>query len=409
MKKANYSTLSFLFVIILVSMANFPLLGQTNDKLVAHYSFNDSTANDVSGNGKHGILEGNPTFGCGVNGSALWLDGIDDYVLLLGMDNFFITTDFTISFYFKSTSSFGTQSIISKREECDANHALAIRYTPVSNSITTEVSESTSKRAVITEQLDFNSCWQHIVLIRNSFRTQLYLNGEIIGNDNTNSRVDLTSSGVLSIAQSPCLSTTDNPFAGLIDEVRIYNRALSKEEVRGLYLAPDKIGNLDTLIFLGNSFQAFIPNTCADAFTWTPTESVSDPNISNPVLSPTETTTYDLQISDVICIGADTLRVTVVDPSDLDCKKTFLPNAFTPNGDGRNEIFRISNPYAIDLITFEIFDRWGSRVFFTDSPFEGWDGSFKGQDMNPGVLLYRVRFRCEGIEEVAFGSFSLIR
>lgn len=89
--------------------------------------------------------------------------------------------------------------------------------------------------------------------------------------------------------------------------------------------------------------------------------------------------------------------------------QVFVPNAFTPNGDGRNEIYRISNPFAIDLISFEIYDRWGSRVFATENALDGWDGNFKGQQMNPGVLLYRIRFRCDGQEEIAFGSFTLIR
>ncbi|HHH50295.1 MAG TPA: T9SS type B sorting domain-containing protein [Saprospiraceae bacterium] len=385
------------------------LSAQTTDKLVAYYSFDNDDINDDSGNANHGIAQGNPTFTCGVSGRAIWLDGIDDYVLLLGLDNFFMTTDLTISLYFKSTNSLGTQTIISKREACDDNHAFGINYTPSSFFLNTLASENSSKKAVISEQLDFNSCWQHIVFVRNSFRTKLYLNGKKIGESNTSSRIDLTSGGTLTLGLSPCSSTTENPFAGLIDEVRIYNRALSKEEIRDLYLAPDRIGNRDTLIFLGNSFQAYVPNTCTNSFSWTPFESVSDPNISNPILSPTETTTYTLQMSDPQCLASDTLRVTVIDPADLDCKKVFLPNAFTPNGDGRNEIFRINNPFAIDLISFEIFDRWGSRVFLTNVATEGWDGSFKGQPMNPGVLLYRVRFKCRGVEDVAFGSFSLIR
>lgn len=398
-------------IVVVLHFALFPAsaTAQTTDKLIAYYSFDDCTANDSSGNGRNGIVEGNPGCDCGVQGDALMLDGTDDYVLLLGFDNFFITTDFTISFYMKATSPLGTQDLISKREACDENHAFSIRYTPSSNIVTTNISETATKKAAISEPASFQDCWHHVTYVRSSFRTKLYLNGELAGESNTDSRVDLANNAVLQIANSPCLTTTDNRFAGLIDELRIYNRALRPDEIRGLYLIPDRIGNRDTLIFLGNTVQAFVPNSCADTYNWSPVSTVSDPFIANPVLSPTQSTTYTLQLSDEFCVAEDSLKVTVIDPADLDCNETFLPNAFTPNGDGRNETFRISNPFAIDLITFEIFDRWGSRVFMTDTPLEGWDGSFKGQELNPGVLLYRVRFRCNGEERVSVGNFSLIR
>ena len=88
----------------------------------------------------------------------------------------------------------------------------------------------------------------------------------------------------------------------------------------------------------------------------------------------------------------------------------YLPKAFTPNGDGINDSYGISNPFAVrELISFEIYDRWGGRVFSTDNPFETWDGTSKGQYLNPGVLLYRVRFRCDDEEIIDVGSLSIIR
>ncbi|MEL6923449.1 MAG: LamG-like jellyroll fold domain-containing protein, partial [Bacteroidota bacterium] len=309
----------------------------------------------------------------------------------------------------KSTSSFGTQSLLSKRADCGEDNALAISYTPSSNFLNVLVSEDSGKKVGINEQLSFDDCWHHVVLVRDGGRVTLYVNGTEMGDGSTNSRIDLTSSGTLTFGNGPCTNTTENPFSGLIDELRIYSRPLTRTEIEDLYLLPDRIGNRDTLIFLGGEVPAFVPNTCADNFMWSPAATASDPDSRNPILTPTETTTYTLQASDAICNAIDTLRVTVVDPSELDCNQTFVPNAFTPNGDGRNEIFKISNPFAIDLISFEIYDRQGGRVFATESAFEGWNGVFKGQDMNPGVLLYRIRFRCNGEEEVSFGSFTLIR
>ncbi|NJO86590.1 MAG: hypothetical protein HC821_00410 [Lewinella sp.] len=75
-----------------------------------------------------------------------------------------------------------------------------------------------------------------------------------------------------------------------------------------------------------------------------------------------------------------------------------------------NESFGISNPFAIpELVTFEIFNRWGGRVFVTTDVFGKWDGSFDGQDVNPGVHLWRVVYRCQGQDVVKTGSVTVLR
>ena len=109
-------------------------------------------------------------------------------------------------------------------------------------------------------------------------------------------------------------------------------------------------------------------------------------------------------------LSTDSIRVAVVDPDQLDCRNIFVANAFTPNDDGNNDRFSVSNPFAVtDFISFEVFDRWGSQMFFSTDIFESWDGTFQGSEVNPGVFLYRVRFRCDGVEETKTGSVTLIR
>ncbi|MEO0338295.1 MAG: gliding motility-associated C-terminal domain-containing protein, partial [Bacteroidota bacterium] len=104
------------------------------------------------------------------------------------------------------------------------------------------------------------------------------------------------------------------------------------------------------------------------------------------------------------------IRITVVDPNTLDCSQAYLPTAFTPNDDGLNDTYGLSNPFAIqNLLSFEIFDRWGSRVFASVDPFQRWDGSFKNQELNPGVFRYKVRFVCNGEELENFGTLMLMR
>ena len=194
--------------------------------------------------------------------------------------------------------------------------------------------------------------------------------------------------------------------------MRVYNRALRVEEIQALYLAPDQIETDDVLLFLGNSVDITLNETCADAFAWSPTEGVEDPSEGETRITPTASGVfrYELDFADEFCVATDTIQITVIDPEELPCAAQ-LPRAFTPNGDGRNDTYGISNSVVLEgrLIEFEIFDRWGGRIFSTTDPFAKWDGTFNGKELNPGVLLYRVRFMCGDEELTDMGSFTLLR
>src|SRR5690625_6341759 len=83
-----------------------------------------------------------------------------------------------------------------------------------------------------------------------------------------------------------------------------------------------------------------------------------------------------------------------------------MARAFTPNDDGLNDTYGITIPGAFDrLISFEIFNQWGERIFQTDQVDDPWDGTFKGQKMNPGGFLYKIRYECRNQEFVKTGEF----
>jgi gliding motility-associated-like protein len=68
-----------------------------------------------------------------------------------------------------------------------------------------------------------------------------------------------------------------------------------------------------------------------------------------------------------------------------------LPSAFSPNGDGKNDILRILRPNDLSkLREFRIYDRWGNQVFYTQDPSEGWDGKYKGEPVDMGVYYYSL-------------------
>ena len=341
------------------------------------------------------------------------MDGFNDYLLFLGtISNAFNTIDFSLSLYIKPTNPLGNQDIISKRESCGPDRTFAISYTSGSNFINAELSQDADRTTTLRSQLPFDPCWYHLVFVRRGNRSQLFIDGELVQETAAESRVNIDNNAELNIANGECVGITDNRFAGLIDELRVYDRALLVEEIRALNLMPDRIENEDAIIFLGSSVDISIGQSCATDFAWSPIAGISDPNIAEPSISPERAGvfSYQLSLSDEFCIATDTIQVTVIDPEALPCVAQ-LPKAFTPNGDGRNDTYGISNSIVLEdkLVEFEIFDRWGGRIFATNNPFDKWDGTFNGKDLNPGVLLYRVRYRCGEEEKTEMGSLTLLR
>ena len=388
-----------------------------NEGLAALFSFDSYPMTDKSGNGNRAILGGDSTLSCGVEGNALKLDGITSEVIFIGpavFDNF-KTADFSISFYFRPSVQGGavaTYDILAKRKKCSSDSTFAIRYTPAANQISVELNENVRTRNVIVQRLDFGRCWQHIVITRAFNKLSLYVNGRLVQTNLSTKRVAINNDAALTLSKSPCIGTTDRKYAGSIDELRIYDRAINEFEVSALNSSPDRIANRDTIVFLGSTIKLGITNTCATDFTWSPKEGVVDDKVANTSIIPVRggDFTYVLAMKDLQCTAVDTFKVKVIDPVNLECTKLFLPKAFTPNADGLNDEFFISNPYAIDNIsTFEILDGWGGRVFYTTDKFERWNGTFNGQKVNPGVYLWKAKYTCKGEQIADFGSVTLLK
>lgn len=411
----KHTLMTWSAAVALVWGFSFTTSAQIDLGLVAHYSFDDCTARDVSPDriGGNGNVSGNPACSCGVEGDAMEFDGIDDYVTFSGnVNSVFERNDFTISFYFKAFDAIASQNILSKRVDCSGNGSFFnVNYLLSLNFINTEINESPTRKIAISSDLD-QTCWHHYAIVRAGQRVRLYLNGQLVDEKISSARLDLENPALFSIANSPCIGANTQRFSGKIDELRVYNRALSQSDINELYVGPDRIENRNPIIYLGQSVQADIPVTCANNFSWTPTGSIDDPEIPNPLLSPDTTTTYAVSIlDDYGCTAIDSMTVTVIDPDQLDCGGIYLPGAFTPNGDGRNDTYGISNPLALgdDMISFEVFDRWGSRVFYATDPASQWDGTFQGRLLNGGSFVYRLTYLCDGEEQQLTDSFVLLR
>jgi gliding motility-associated-like protein len=169
-------------------------------------------------------------------------------------------------------------------------------------------------------------------------------------------------------------------------------------------LPPVHSSNRDTLIAYGKSLRLYV--TGASFYAWTPVGSLDDPNSPSPIASPRETTNYIVSGTDSNgCLARDTVKV-MVDYRD----NLLIPSGFTPNGDGRNDVFKVINASFQRLIEFRVFNRWGQEIFSTTNIYDGWDGTWKGVQQPIGNYQYLIRVAYpDGNVETYKGDINLIR
>jgi gliding motility-associated-like protein len=149
--------------------------------------------------------------------------------------------------------------------------------------------------------------------------------------------------------------------------------------------APMITAGTDTTIILGQSVNLW--SAGGINYNWSPIAGLSCINCPNPVASPTETTIYYVTgIDSIGCTSVGSVIITI----DMTCGDVFIPNAFSPNGDGVNDVLYVHGN-CIKSMKFSIFDRWGERVFECENPETGWDGKKNGLPMNSGVFVYYLR------------------
>lgn len=141
---------------------------------------------------------------------------------------------------------------------------------------------------------------------------------------------------------------------------------------------------------------------------WGPGNSLSCNDCNSPISSATVTTLYQIEVTnDSGCTAVDTVTVTVVPDYSL-----FVPNAFTPDNNGNNSVFKVyGNTEAIEYFDVQIFDRAGEKVFESHDYSFAWDGTYRGAKEMPGVFIWqmKVTFTDGHSDELRKGSITLLR
>ena len=163
-------------------------------------------------------------------------------------------------------------------------------------------------------------------------------------------------------------------------------------------------------IYAGDPVQLFSSGTTGVTYQWMPNKGLTASGVQNTGASPQTTTTYTIAVTDANGCS-DTARVQVFVKPYPPCGEPdiYVPNAFSPNNDNRNDRLFVRGNKITELY-FVLYNRWGEKVFETTSQSEGWDGTYKGIPAEPAVFVYYLRVRCDdGNEYFNKGNVTLLR
>jgi gliding motility-associated-like protein len=182
------------------------------------------------------------------------------------------------------------------------------------------------------------------------------------------------------------------------------NACFTKDLEVTVFVQPYPIINLTTNalsqpVVAGTPTQltALVTNTPVRSYVWTPDIALTCDTCYDPVATPPVNTTYKVTVTSIYgCTSEDSTAIGLT----CDHSEVFIPNSFTPNGDGVNDRFYVSAKGISLIKNFYVFNRWGQLVFEAhnippNNAGYGWDGTFKGVVLEPDVFVYTVDAVCE--------------
>ena len=169
----------------------------------------------------------------------------------------------------------------------------------------------------------------------------------------------------------------------------------------------------EIVLNVGSSVQLHaVTSNDVIAWRWQPPQGLSSTVIADPVAAPNQTTTYSVIASNGgLCVSRDDITIRVVCGNS----NVFIPNTFSPNNDGVNDMFYPRGKGLFNVKSFRVFNRWGQLVFerFNVPPnnaSDGWNGTFNGKELASDVYVYIIEMQCDNNLIVPFkGNITLIR
>ena len=164
----------------------------------------------------------------------------------------------------------------------------------------------------------------------------------------------------------------------------------------------------DTSAMPGDNVQLTVNGPHLMTFEWTPGATLNDSTIQSPIATPLKATEYCVSATDSINCTAQVCKEIIVGipPAEI-----AIPDAFTPNNDGKNDLYFIKASDGTVVSSVKIYDRWG-MLLFDDTNNLGWDGTFKGVAQSTGTYSCYITYYQKLYPEKPFykmGSFNLLR
>ena len=166
----------------------------------------------------------------------------------------------------------------------------------------------------------------------------------------------------------------------------------------------------DSILFLTESVRLHATEVPGASYSWTHGNTLDRPTSPNPLATPTDTVTiYGVTVSD--SLGCSWYGEIPIHCIEVTCGRhdLFIPNAFSPNGDGVNDRLCFTGKFITDFY-IAIYTRWGEKVYESTDLNQCWDGRYNGNWCMPGVYTYTCRIKCEtGLQNLLKGDITIIR
>jgi hypothetical protein len=235
---------------------------QSSRKLVASYSFSGN-ALDGSGNGNHGTVHSATltTDRFGNNNNAYSFNGVNSYIEIVDGGAFNFVNELTISIWVKPASSQQSSAALLSKSHGAAGWSIE-QAGAVNNQYKFVDYMPTEGLSLVPAQL-YSNAWNHLVIIKKDLRVYSYLNNILAATDNVSTPVivsngfkPLTIGGWNSVQSQPATQLA-RFFTGILDDIRIYNRSLSRSEVSELFFAENPVPSRKSVFLLYNSANTY--------------------------------------------------------------------------------------------------------------------------------------------------------
>ena len=210
-------------------------------------------------------------------------------------------------------------------------------------------------------------------------------------------------SPTVTATETTTLSVQASNRFGCVDSAEVELRVIDLDNIT---LTADP----DTSCERGSEVNLLVTEIPGATYDWMTSTGETVNNVADPIVRPDADTKYDVIVTEPenMCTAERSITITVV---NLLCEEPFIffPNAFTPNGDGKNDVLKVEG-FNIDEVNWIIYNRWGEKMFEANAAEQSWDGTFKGKQLSSDVYGYYLRVRCtDGQEFKKQGNVSLLR